>query len=362
MSTILIPIAISSQLDETGEERIHIARITASGSRIAYVPVPIVAGPILLIGSSEYRGTPSALEEWSGQAPAFKTGIGNKGLVTSATGLVLVGPTTTGNTIFIYRWDSVNGIYVNQPFTGSKPIGTPSPLYRAAVSDDGVWVLIIDNISGGNDLWVYKYNGAGYSFIEKKILDNDAGTLCFSPDNTQVAISTTGFSTLLTLYNFNTTTGALTEITNTEVDAFTDWLDWKGSFILCSDNGQPVTIRNSSTLSLVATSPTTNIGVKYQAYFSSDGAFIYYRQQGSSNMYVDSFNGTSIASVGAVDTGCGTQPVTSVITKDRNYLLSVNSGGSVVYSLSGATLTEVPSDLPFGNQAAVWTGLPGVSS
>lgn len=313
--------------------------------------------PVLLYGPDEYKGRPGALAAVSGLFPTSLVGTQPAVPASSLTGLVVVGRGTGSNDVKIWRWSG--SIYVLQTITGATPGVAADSIGQSCCSNDGVWVIVPS--PANNAVFVYKYNGAGYTMENQFSAGFSAQVSCFSPDETKLAINGGASSNYAArTYSFNSSTGALALLaTGSVTPNGHQALDWVGNYLLRSaTNGtQRGDILNATTLAHLDYMPPANS--VSQAHWSANGSNFYYHHN-NTTMATASFNGTVATEINTYTMAASGSGEQVIITKDRAYIMAnLVTVAPALYSISGAVLTPVtPAPVYFsGNRSSVWTGL-----
>lgn len=303
------------------------------------------ASPLsFLCANDEYSGAVNALTITSGgKAPALRGD--SKISATSVSGHVLAGRVGDNN-LYIYRW-TADTSYALQTITGTRPGTSAFSIFGTVITDDGQWVVV-----GGHDtatVYIYQYNGTGYTCIQALAYGDYVRAVCFSPNQTRIIVSS---NAAVRRYDFNKTTGALTSPLAFPKSSNHTSADWVGNYILISA-GRGFVVR-ASDMAFVCNAPANCNG---EAWWSADGKYVYITND-ANQLQVLSFNGSTLTAGAAYPLSGSAANV--IITKARDYIAVQNGAPYIVdlFQVNGATLTAVTHSIVPVQGTPLFTGIP----
>lgn len=322
---------------------------------VCTAPASVPASPLLLVLAVEYKA-PIATLPVSGSDLFPATLSFNS--ASSKTGLVVVGQTVGTLILGIFRWSGTT--YVNQTVTGYVPsAGAYADYDSSVITDNGIWVITAAHWE--HTINTFYYNGSGYTAGPVLSLGVSPRGICFSSDETKLAVFTAdgGLNGSLRTYSFNKSTGVLASIATTgSSDGNTGAVDWYGNYIIHSrSNNYPgfgIRIYNASSLALIVQYSTR---ASTKAFWSADGQYIYWATNQGTDVYTASFTGgntVTLLNTYTQPNGCQEAAMTSARTH-LAIMSSTAATNTVAYAVTGSTMTILNSTLAYSNP--VWTNL-----
>lgn len=291
MSTKLIPIAISSQLDVTGEERIHAANYTTL-VRPSYV------------------------------APVF--------------GWYLVGGTQAGTpspALTIWKQDDTSFTNINQPST--QPTGDEG--YTIDFSPDGTY-LAVGAFSFTPYLTLYKRTGDSFDVISAPTISQKVKQVAFSPDGEHLAV-TQAVSVLI--YK---RTGDTFSLIDTIAGVAADCLAYSPNgnmLIICTNSSNFVRIYTIAGDIYTAGAVYAIGGIPWACDFTSDGTKFAVSIQNTTNTYTIYDVGVDTLSV-SLSINSATSGRALRYSPDGSYMAAGRANGLDIYRTSDYTVISSP--------------------